>query len=485
MKKKLLVAASLLLAASSFAQIIPNGSFEEWSAGELYEEPDAGNVQLTSSNFETAFRYEELSAYRGDGDSTIILENLLVTDGQQTDTASAYIVWGTPGDDVPFPGGFTLPSAPSSFEARVRFKANPLSPSFFIVQYVKADTAMLFETFYIEGDSSGAWVDFSWDLEVVPAIPDKIVVGIGVNDLVDDGVSYPDDFMEVDFIRFDGVENSIPGGEFNTWKMLTLPETPKDWWTRNGPVDTIVSKSIDATDGLYSLEVRTIEQREGGSGEIEDTLVGLLFLGDFDPDSEGITANVGVSTSGTFVLSYDYKYTSPGNDSGIVLFATGNATPGIPGEFDAVDLDQNIIYETSVWTNHVSEEISIAAGDSIIMAIASSYDAFDDEGGAVPGSKLWIDNMSLSIITGLNPTNSDESFTVFPNPSSGVFKYNFSGVENIQRVRVLDIAGTVIYEVDSFGEFDTSIDLSDQANGVYNLVIDTSYGTTSRKMVKQ
>ena len=61
MKKQLLSAASILLATLSFGQIIPNGSFEDWSTKELYSTIDAGEVEVSTSNYESFINFDTLT----------------------------------------------------------------------------------------------------------------------------------------------------------------------------------------------------------------------------------------------------------------------------------------------------------------------------------------------------------------------------------------------------------------------------------------
>ena len=482
MKKQLLSAASILLATLSFGQIIPNGSFEDWSTKELYSTIDAGEVEVSTSNYESFINFDTLTLSPGYGDTTVYLENVVVQSENGLDTISAYSVWGNPGDDMPFPGGFAYQGIPKTFSASVRFKSDANSRSFFLVQFVKADTLLSFETFYIEGDSSNGFVDYTWDLDSLPFQPDVVVVGFAVNDLIEGGSSIPGDFMEVDYIRFDNEINSIPGGEFDAWKIVNDAEAPDVWTSYNSiRVEPVVVKSTMATEGDYSLLIKTIAF--DGDGE-SDTLAGLSFMGNYDPIEDEIKPTHAFSTSGTYVFAFDYKYNQAGNDSGSVIFAVTRAVPAVgtlPIAYGNYKIDDTPDFAT--WT---STSFNVMPGDSFVVLMSSS-DIFNDDVYEVkiPGSELWLDNMRFDIVTGLNPNNSEEAFTVFPNPSTGVFKYNFSHVENIERVSVVNTSGVVVYESTAFGNFDTEIDLSNQPNGVYNLVIDSSYGTTSRKMVKQ
>ena len=470
MKKNLLTMLACATAMFSFGQVIPNGSFENWTSQDLYQDLDAGAVELFSSNGEHYFGDDTVNVKRGAGDSTVYLESIKVGE----DTLSAYVVWGSPTDDV-FEGGFPFngTQSPSSFQTSVRYKSNVSSQSFFILQFKKNGVNVFEDVIYIEGDSSDKFYNYSWDLTGIAAIPDTIVVGFAVNDLVDDGISIPGDFLEIDYIRFDNKLNSIPGGEMDSWKTVRSAEFPIDWTVTNSPFDPLVTKAMDASEGVYSMKLETIED-DG------DTLAPLAYLGVYDAGRDEIVPNIVITTAGEYVFSFDYKCVNEGNDAASVVFLTSRNSSTSIVSYGNFKLD-----ESNVFVTFSTNSFNVATGDSLVIAISSS-DIFDEFNGEVkvPGSTLWIDNLKFDVITGLNANNANETFSVYPNPSKGVFKYNFSGVEGIKQVHVVDASGIVVYEASSFGGFDTEIDLTNHASGVYNLVIVSENGTTTRKMMK-
>ena len=69
-----------------------------------------------------------------------------------------------------------------------------------------------------------------------------------------------------------------------------------------------------------------------------------------------------------------------------------------------------------------------------------------------------------------------ESYKVYPNPSTGVF--NITG-KNVKAVEIRNVAGAIIFEGTS-----SSIDLSQQPDGIYYLEITTEKGPITKKIMK-
>ncbi|MBR4838983.1 MAG: thiol protease/hemagglutinin PrtT [Paludibacteraceae bacterium] len=67
----------------------------------------------------------------------------------------------------------------------------------------------------------------------------------------------------------------------------------------------------------------------------------------------------------------------------------------------------------------------------------------------------------------INVDDANNALSIYPNPSTGIFTVDF-GEDNTDNktLRIFDLAGKVIYEVDILGK-EASIDLSDQEKGVY------------------
>lgn len=92
---------------------------------------------------------------------------------------------------------------------------------------------------------------------------------------------------------------------------------------------------------------------------------------------------------------------------------------------------------------------------------------------------------SVRIAQGVN-SNKVENFEVYPNPSNGTF-YVKANVKGASSVKVMDITGRVIFtkEYPTLSFLYTSIDLSNQAQGVYMVEVREGNNVSVQKIVKQ
>lgn len=100
-------------------------------------------------------------------------------------------------------------------------------------------------------------------------------------------------------------------------------------------------------------------------------------------------------------------------------------------------------------------------------------------------NNLFIDDINISSVTGINEDNLDNMISVFPNPTNGMLNINlgFSEAGDVQ-VRIFNTLGeqvALIKENNSVGNY--SFDLSDKTNGIYFVEVSTAYGKITRKVI--
>ena len=83
-------------------------------------------------------------------------------------------------------------------------------------------------------------------------------------------------------------------------------------------------------------------------------------------------------------------------------------------------------------------------------------------------------------------SENDININIFPNPSSNIFNLELNS-DSETEILVTNILGEQVYfeSVQSVGEFNTQIDLSNYSKGVYNLTIKTSDGISNHKLILQ
>lgn len=90
---------------------------------------------------------------------------------------------------------------------------------------------------------------------------------------------------------------------------------------------------------------------------------------------------------------------------------------------------------------------------------------------------------SVSLCTGISATQSiDASLNVYPNPSNGLF--TITGIEQNENISIYNTLGELIKTFQT-EKINTTIDLSDNSNGIYFIKIKNSNGEAIHKLIKQ
>jgi hypothetical protein len=82
-------------------------------------------------------------------------------------------------------------------------------------------------------------------------------------------------------------------------------------------------------------------------------------------------------------------------------------------------------------------------------------------------------------------SNFNSSLNVYPNPTSGKFDLTLSNVDNVNgEVAVYDMTGRKVYaqKVEALGFYNTSIDLSGFAKGIYSVQVRTEKGVATKNI---
>ena len=94
----------------------------------------------------------------------------------------------------------------------------------------------------------------------------------------------------------------------------------------------------------------------------------------------------------------------------------------------------------------------------------------------------------LSTITGIEEKNESNNISVFPNPNNGKFIMNAENFANLNGVNIsiYNIIGNIVFEKKLINNLENyTIDLSNEAKGVYYIKVGNKLGTTIEKMVIQ
>lgn len=381
-----------------FSQLL-NGSFEQWQNLQTLEEPVANSVTFNSSNEVTYFTDMVLSMYEVNGNgggSAMRIESTLTQFGPQV----GFAIWGNiPEDDeeVIFEDGFPFTDqSVTAFSCDLRYDVNPVSPGFVIVCFkfngAPVGAGNLLPGTYIF-PVSGTQSTFETEtFNIFPALPsevDECVVGFATNAVFENnGEVFPGDFIEVDNLQFIGSDQTIPGGDFETWFDAGSILQPTAWGGSIFPGLNFVEQTTDASAGNFAVQLTTLEV---------DGNITPAFLTQGQLNDDGLQPSIFVP--GDFDgFSFEYKYEAVGNDSAYVIVVMSETLSPDPSDisFWAVPLEPQSSY--SEFTIDLAWLMEFMDVNYVGIAFFSSAEGFNGVTQYTPeiGSTLFIDNVHLN-----------------------------------------------------------------------------------------
>ncbi len=220
---------------------------------------------------------------------------------------------------------------------------------------------------------------------------------------------------------------------------------------------------------------------------------GIPFIGHAYDDTLGIlfNGNVNVNTQkyypGTpFVqkitqLKFYYQYKPTGNDTAICRVALVNQRNLIAGGV----FKTNVATGASGWQQATINltYINTLTPDTIWVLMSSS--SLDKNPKA--GSILWVDDMSVTLPTGVNELMSAENeIEIFPNPSTGVFTIHSQALNSEEQyIEVYNMLGAKIHTSAKSKLSAYTVDLSHHSKGIYFVRVYRGEKFTTRKIIVQ
>lgn len=379
---------TILLSSTLSAQVL-NGGFENWSELGPLANPDVAPSEFSSAN-EQFFLYTGLlSVFEVPGESGSAMR--LETIEANGEAGASYAIWGqTPddeGEDLVFGGGFPFAdSTVTGIEMDLRYDVNPLSPAVILVQFKLNGEAILGGTsiFYVDGVQS-TFQTMTFDFPMaLPVTPDQCVIAFTSNNLLedeDDQLAFAGDFIEIDNIHFVGTEETIPGGDLDTWiegdPILILD----DWQAFTPPGMGVVLQSEDSFEGDYALNLNNFE---GDSSIVQS---GMVFLGEVGDDE--LLASIPLPDD-VISLNFQYKYEGVDGDSALVFLILSE---------DIENTEEGMYYSTQLIGNTAEytqgsidfEFVYDFLSPEYYSIVIVSTKIFDFEAEAHLGTSLWID----------------------------------------------------------------------------------------------
>jgi hypothetical protein len=248
---------------------------------------------------------------------------------------------------------------------------------------------------------------------------------------------------------------TIPNAGFENWTSFGTYENPNDWFTYNSLTSSFgiatVEKESPGASGNYGLKVST----KSFSGSNFNGLAGSGTL-----DAQFRVSGFACNTKPAMLYG-KYKYQLSGNDTAMISVGF---TQWIQSSQTQNNIGSGIRLITSgnqnTWTNFAIPITYYFPGlipDSAIITIYSST----SNTNSVAGNYVAVDDLSFQPITGIYSLESEDSFGIYPNPSSGIF--NISDNKNITLVEIYNTLGEEVIRQTN----QKQINLHDYPKGIY------------------
>lgn len=262
-------------------------------------------------------------------------------------------------------------------------------------------------------------------------------------------------------------QNATPNAGFENWVDTTVSGeqfyNPENWYTLN-PLTAVVGKltcqrTTTVHSGNYAVELIT-------EVVFTDTANGIISTGKFNVQNENVSGGLPYTQRPDSMYGwYEYfpakgdstdiqfgVYDSAGNTIGLGSFVAGDTVKAYKRFSVPITYFSKAIPDTSRW----------------LLSSSNGHKSF-------PGSTLFIDDLGLTGVTGINTlAAANFSISVFPNPSSG-----FIIVNNPKLVQgILSIFTETGTEIKQFllNNDKQNIDVHDLAAGNYLYSITNSNG---------
>ncbi len=406
--------AMLLVTGTVFSQTIPNAGFENWSTTYTTPQPHGWNTTNSYSQLISA--------------SPLIQQSTDARSGKYSARISAKAIGKST-----FPGVLYQGDIQTSKGIQYTSQAKKLSFSY-KANIAAGDSAQIFLAFYnntdpilivtggllaeggatIKGKHS-SWVDTSVTINYAISSdkPEKMVFAILYAN------PQKNTFIQIDSIILSGSGTvaQMPNNNFEKWDSTGVDQAD-GWFSLNKFLaisgnSQNVFKSTDANSGSYALKMVTDTFNLGG----RDTF-SLITTGSFG--TNGIQGGFpsGSTTTRPDKFSFYYKYT-PGSAGD-----SANAAVWIRKNGKSIDSAIAHLPAAAAYTLYELNIPGKNAGDTINIAFSSSN--VEGKHGAAIGSTLLVDDLSFSVITGIDEITNTGDYKLFPNPAKGNIYLQYS-----------------------------------------------------------
>jgi len=206
-----------------------------------------------------------------------------------------------------------------------------------------------------------------------------------------------------------------------------------------------------------------------------------------------VVMNNNTAVSNCSALFYDQGILNPYNDN---TNFTKTFTPQTAGDKVRVSFSE---FELEDFTNCGYDYLKVYNGPNTASTLIGTYCGINSPGivtsthtsGALtfkfhsdPGvtASGWKAIVSCVAGVGINDIESINDISIYPNPSAGVYTISLPENEAFQ-ISIVDMIGREVFTKTTSNTKNVSIDISNQASGLYMLKLKSSKGTVIKKIV--
>jgi hypothetical protein len=427
--KKILLACCVFLTTIGYAQVITDGSFENWTTELLYENTQWWEIAAQEGGIATK------STDRVDGNFSIHLETSVV----DMDTLIGFALYGQFGENGPEEG---LPFLSLADTAKISLKYDimPGDTGLFLVSFLLLGEVQSMDVFTFTGNQA-TWKEFVFPLSIQTGSRDSVVIAVVSSNALGEVGIMPGSWMQVDNIHFASsispVVDEIRNGSFEDWFNVEV-EDLDSWSTLNAAIasmgETSARKVPGANLGTNAVRLETIELYFGPNDI--DTIQGYITNGDLNDQFFGDVSPVKYTGSLDGRVSGDYKYSPAGpNEIGFVsldFYKDGQVIESVNNQFSL----NRPIYTGFNFEYHLTQ-----MPDSFLLFLFA---------GNIPGTSLTMDNLTISDLTDVANLSMNNAINVevFPNPANENINISLSGLalDEIE-VQLVDVLGNKVSNV--------------------------------------
>ena len=229
----------------------------------------------------------------------------------------------------------------------------------------------------------------------------------------------------------------------------------------------------------------------GSTGGIGDTIYALMTGAINTAEYYEVTLS---PDAGYTITGDSIKFSFERSGTGVRTYAVRSSLDGYTTNLTAVyglpttnvDVQAGNIFYLKRDITTIQNRNIIVLGPSFMNLSTPVTFRFYAWNSEAPTGTFSIDNVnfigSSTLATGITEKNKS-SVSIYPNPSTGLFTADLSGLSEKSTITVYDIIGNVILTKEAASNTNQSIDLSNQANGSYFIRITNDTGVITKKII--